>query len=104
MNQKSIERVVSQRAMQMGSSFPCQICVVGFLCGICLTSLFLATLTSFGAFHFNPTLFSSMSIANSTTSHNNISKSFSSFLVSIFSPFLNKNNLKSVWIDLFELT
>lgn len=48
LNQKSIERVVSQRAFQMGSSFPCQICVVGFLCGVCLTSLFLAVLTSFG--------------------------------------------------------
>ncbi|CAJ2628483.1 unnamed protein product [Trifolium pratense] len=69
MNQKSIERVVSQKALQMGSSFPCQICVVGFLCGICLTSLFLAALTSFGTFQFGPILFSSM--ANST-SHNNI--------------------------------
>ncbi|PIN07961.1 hypothetical protein CDL12_19465 [Handroanthus impetiginosus] len=48
-NNKSIERVVSQKAFQMGSSFPCQICVVGFLCGVCLTSLFLAALTSFGA-------------------------------------------------------
>jgi hypothetical protein len=76
MNQKSIERVVSQRALQMGSSFPCQICVVGFLCGICLTSLFLAALTSFGTFHFGPILFSSMSMDNST-SHNNISKSIS---------------------------
>ncbi|GAA0152015.1 glycosyltransferase [Lithospermum erythrorhizon] len=49
LNQKSIERAVSQRAIQMSSSFPCQICVVGFLSGICLTSLFLAALTSFGS-------------------------------------------------------
>ncbi|KAK4435950.1 hypothetical protein Salat_0758600 [Sesamum alatum] len=49
LNQKSLERVVSQRAFLMGSSFPCQICVFGFLCGVCLTSLFLAALTSFGA-------------------------------------------------------
>lgn len=58
MNQKSLERVVSQRALQMGSSFPCQICVVGFLCGVCLASLFLAALTSFGSFEFNGISFS----------------------------------------------
>ncbi|KAL9677535.1 hypothetical protein QQ045_005768 [Rhodiola kirilowii] len=45
--QKSLERVVSQKALQISSSFPCQICVIGFLCGVCLTSLFLAALTSF---------------------------------------------------------
>lgn len=58
MNQKSLERVVSQRALQMGSSFPCQICVVGFLCGVCLATLFLAALTSFGSFDFNGISFS----------------------------------------------
>ncbi|KAM3309032.1 hypothetical protein P3S67_010776 [Capsicum chacoense] len=52
LNQRSLERVVSQRALQIGSSFPCRICVIGFLCGVCLTSLFLAALTSFGAFEF----------------------------------------------------
>ncbi|KAJ1409356.1 hypothetical protein SESBI_22869 [Sesbania bispinosa] len=75
LNQKSIERVVSQRALQMGSSFPCQICVVGFLCGVCLTTLFLAALTSFGTFQFGPISFSTMSMTNSsgnsTTSHDN---------------------------------
>lgn len=49
-HQKSLERIVSQKALQMGNSFPCKICVMGFLCGVCLTSLFLAALTSFGAF------------------------------------------------------
>lgn len=67
-NQKSLERVVSHKAMQMGSSFPCQICVVGFLCGVCLTSLFLATLTNFGTFQFGRISFSSISMANSTSS------------------------------------
>lgn len=43
---KSLERVVSHKALKMGSSFPCQICAIGFLCGVCLTSLFLAVLTS----------------------------------------------------------
>ncbi|KAJ0080024.1 hypothetical protein Patl1_23145 [Pistacia atlantica] len=62
LNQKSLERVVSRRALQMGSSFPCQICVVGFLCGVCLTSLFLAALTSFGSFHFGGISFSSISM------------------------------------------
>ncbi|KAM7250022.1 hypothetical protein ACFE04_021905 [Oxalis oulophora] len=51
-NQKSLERIVSQRALQMGNSFSCQICVMGFLCGVCLTSLFLAGLTSLGSFEF----------------------------------------------------
>ncbi|KAF7805228.1 uncharacterized protein G2W53_044339 [Senna tora] len=67
LNHKSLERVVSHKALQMGSSFPCQICVVGFLCGICLTSLFLAALTSFATFQFGPISFSAMSIANSTS-------------------------------------
>lgn len=34
---KSLERVVSQRALQMSISFSCQVCVVGFLCGVCVT-------------------------------------------------------------------
>ncbi|WJX80277.1 hypothetical protein P8452_63298 [Trifolium repens] len=48
----TLERVVSQKAIQMSNSFPCQICVIGFLCGLCIASLILATLTSFGTFHF----------------------------------------------------
>lgn len=44
MEQRSLERVVSQRALQIGSSFPCQICVLAFLSGVCLTSLFLVGL------------------------------------------------------------
>lgn len=50
-NGKSLERIVSMKALQMGNSFSCQICVIGFLCGVCLTSLFLAALTSFASFH-----------------------------------------------------
>ncbi|PWA97753.1 hypothetical protein CTI12_AA026290 [Artemisia annua] len=53
-NGKSLERIVSLKALQMGSSFSCQICVIGFLCGVCLTSLFLAALTSFASFQFPP--------------------------------------------------
>ncbi|CAK7341151.1 unnamed protein product [Dovyalis caffra] len=64
-NQKSLERVVSQRALQIGSSFPCQICVVGFLSGVCLTSLFLAALTSLGTFEFGGISFSAISLGNS---------------------------------------
>lgn len=66
LNQKSLERVVSQRAFQMGSSFPCQICVVGFLCGVCLTSLFLAALTSFSAASVGSISFSPFSLGIST--------------------------------------
>ncbi|XP_058738687.1 uncharacterized protein LOC131610685 isoform X3 [Vicia villosa] len=51
--QRSLERVVSQKAMQMSNSFPCQICVVGFLSGICIASLIMATLTSIGSFQFS---------------------------------------------------
>ncbi|KAF5740481.1 hypothetical protein HS088_TW11G00550 [Tripterygium wilfordii] len=64
---KSMERAVSQKALQMGSSFPCQICVVGFLCGVCLTYFFLAALTSLGSFGFGPIPFSVFSAANSTS-------------------------------------
>nr|XP_043632011.1 uncharacterized protein LOC122603391 [Erigeron canadensis]XP_043632013.1 uncharacterized protein LOC122603391 [Erigeron canadensis] len=53
-NGKSLERIVSLKALQMGNSFSCKICVFGFLCGVCLTSLFLAALTSFGSFEFTP--------------------------------------------------
>lgn len=51
-NQKSLERVFSQRAFQMSNSYPCQLCVLGFLCGVCITTVFLAALTSFGTFKF----------------------------------------------------
>ncbi|MED6111089.1 hypothetical protein PIB30_049233 [Stylosanthes scabra] len=71
----SIERVVSQKAIQMGSSFPCQICVVGFLCGVCLTSLFLAALTSFGTFQLGPLSFSSTMLFSQPDSHSSSSSS-----------------------------
>lgn len=64
---KAVETVVSQRALQMGTSFPCRICVVGFLFGVCLTTLFLAALTS-GSFAFGGISFSSFS--NGITSWN----------------------------------
>uniref|UniRef100_A0A5B6YZ39 Alpha-(1,6)-fucosyltransferase n=2 Tax=Davidia involucrata TaxID=16924 RepID=A0A5B6YZ39_DAVIN len=75
LNQKSLERVVSQRALQMGSSFPCQICVVGFLCGVCLTSVFLATLTSFGTFGIGGISFTGISSWNSNSETINMVKS-----------------------------
>ena len=65
LNQRSLERVVSQKALQIGSSFPCQICVVGFLSGVCLASLFLALLTSLGTFEFGGISFSAISQGNS---------------------------------------
>jgi hypothetical protein len=65
LNQKSLERVVSQKALQIGSLFSCQICVVGFLSGVCLTSLFLALLTSLGTFEFGGISFSAISQGNS---------------------------------------
>ncbi|XP_030503970.2 uncharacterized protein LOC115719173 [Cannabis sativa] len=67
LNQKSLERVVSQKALQMGNSFPCQICVVGFLSGICLTTVFLAALTSLGTFELGGFSFSAISMGTSTS-------------------------------------
>ncbi|KAF3452361.1 hypothetical protein FNV43_RR02794 [Rhamnella rubrinervis] len=61
LNQKSLERVVSQKALQMGNSFPCQICAVGFLLGICLTYLVLAALTSLATFELGGISFSTIS-------------------------------------------
>lgn len=66
-DQKYLERVVSQRALQMASLFPCKFCVVEFLCGVCLTSLFLAALTSFGAFQLGGISFAVFSSGISTT-------------------------------------
>nr|CAB3448292.1 unnamed protein product [Digitaria exilis] len=37
---KSIEKVLSRKVMQAGSSAPCKIWVTGFLCGICVVYLF----------------------------------------------------------------
>lgn len=45
--EKSLERLVSQRALQMSASFPCKMLVLGFFCGVCITYFFLAALTSF---------------------------------------------------------
>uniref|UniRef100_A0A1J3FGJ5 Alpha-(1,6)-fucosyltransferase n=1 Tax=Noccaea caerulescens TaxID=107243 RepID=A0A1J3FGJ5_NOCCA len=70
MSMKSLERIVSEKALKLGNSFPCQICVVGFLCGICLTSLFLAALTTLGNFEIAAFSFSSSAFppCNSTSS------------------------------------
>jgi len=83
LNQKSLERVVSQKALQIGSSFPCQICVVGFLSGVCLTSLFLAALTSLGTFEFGGISFSSISPGNSPLNSSS-SGFFSEYKLTLF--------------------
>ncbi|KAG5532940.1 hypothetical protein RHGRI_027252 [Rhododendron griersonianum] len=91
-----IEMVVSQRALQMGTSFPCRICVVGFLFGVCLTTLFLAALTS-GSFAFGGISFSSFSNGitswNTTTTSDlsNIDQEKVSFLYSAWSALLNES-------------
>ncbi|KAG9446605.1 hypothetical protein H6P81_012733 [Aristolochia fimbriata] len=45
--QKTLERVISQRAIQMSSYFPCQIYVLGLFSGVCVTYLSLAAVGSF---------------------------------------------------------
>ncbi|XP_058183272.1 uncharacterized protein LOC131301125 isoform X2 [Rhododendron vialii] len=92
---KAVETVVSQRALQMGTSFPCRICVVGFLFGVCLTTLFLAALTS-GSFAFGGISFSSFSngIASwnpNTSDMSNIDQEKVSFLYSAWSALLNES-------------
>ncbi|KAI8539530.1 hypothetical protein RHMOL_Rhmol09G0190100 [Rhododendron molle] len=88
----SIERVVSQRALQMGNSFPCQICVVGFLIGVCLTSLFLAALlTSLGTFAFGGISFSKFS--NGITSWNSSSDIVKTEKVIMYSQQTSENNV-----------
>ncbi|WVZ73184.1 hypothetical protein U9M48_021526 [Paspalum notatum var. saurae] len=37
---KSLERVIYRKAMQVGSSAPCKIWVMGFFCGVCIMYLF----------------------------------------------------------------
>ncbi|KAI3973022.1 hypothetical protein MKX01_019680 [Papaver californicum] len=76
-NEKTLERVVSQKALKMGNSFSCQICVAGFLCGVCLTYFFLAALTSsgnveFGGFSFFPASLGTLSHNSSTSDIFNI--------------------------------
>ncbi|CAD5332985.1 unnamed protein product [Arabidopsis thaliana] len=64
--------MVSEKALKLGNSFPCQICVVGILCGICFTSLFLAALTSLGTFElaaFSLSASSSAFLPYNSTSH-----------------------------------
>lgn len=47
--QKSLERVISQRAMQMSNSASCKVWVLGFFSGVCITYLFLVALAPFKA-------------------------------------------------------
>ncbi|MQM12292.1 hypothetical protein Taro_045210 [Colocasia esculenta] len=71
--EKSLERLVSQRALQMSASFPCKMLVLGFFCGVCITYFFLAALTSFKAPEFGG-LFSTT--GNSAPSQNSNSVDF----------------------------
>ncbi|KAK1290705.1 hypothetical protein QJS10_CPB18g02002 [Acorus calamus] len=50
--QKSLERVISQKALRMSSSSYCKAWVVGFLCGACIAYLFLVGLSSFRTLEF----------------------------------------------------
>ncbi|KAI5554584.1 hypothetical protein BDE02_19G023900 [Populus trichocarpa] len=97
LNQKSLERVVSQKALQIGSSFPCQICVVGFLSGVCLTSLFLALLTSLGTFEFGGISFSAISQGNSPL--NSSSSGFINTVANADCKFKRNEVVAERWVD-----
>ncbi|KAI9377111.1 hypothetical protein POPTR_019G019800v4 [Populus trichocarpa] len=97
LNQKSLERVVSQKALQIGSSFPCQICVVGFLSGVCLTSLFLALLTSLGTFEFGGISFFAISQGNSPL--NSSSSGFINTVANADCKFKRNEVVAERWVD-----
>ncbi|KAH9602264.1 hypothetical protein KSS87_015425, partial [Heliosperma pusillum] len=56
-DRRGLDRVVFQKAYVMSSSFSCQICVVGFIFGVGLTSLVFAALTSFVRFDLDSVQF-----------------------------------------------
>ncbi|KAG1361512.1 Alpha-(1,6)-fucosyltransferase [Cocos nucifera] len=64
---KSLERVISQKALQISSSTSCKLWVLGFFCGVCITYLFLVSLTPFRTQQFG-LIFSSSSGAVSQSS------------------------------------
>ncbi|KAH7691581.1 hypothetical protein IHE45_01G008300 [Dioscorea alata] len=61
-SQKNLERIISQKAMQMGNSSSCKIWVVGFFCGVCITYLFLVIPSPLRTFEFGLDLSSSSSL------------------------------------------
>ncbi|XP_042512976.1 uncharacterized protein LOC122087916 isoform X1 [Macadamia integrifolia] len=63
-SQKNFDRILSQKALQMSSSFPCQICVMGFLLGACITYFFMAALTSSVEFEMVPFFPSSQNLTS----------------------------------------
>ncbi|KAG5532946.1 hypothetical protein RHGRI_027258 [Rhododendron griersonianum] len=76
----------------MGNSIPCQICVVGFLIGVCLTSLFLAALlTSLGTFAFGGISFSKFS--NGITSWSSSSDIIKTEKVIMYSQQTSEDNI-----------
>ncbi|KAJ6761598.1 ALPHA- 16 -FUCOSYLTRANSFERASE [Salix koriyanagi] len=97
LNQKSLDRIVSQKALQIGSSFPCQICVLGFLVGVCLTSLFLAALTSLGTFELRGTSYSAISQGNSPL--NSSSPGFINTVSNADCKFERNEVLTERWVD-----
>ncbi|KAL0918459.1 hypothetical protein M5K25_010468 [Dendrobium thyrsiflorum] len=65
--QKSLERVISQRAVQMSASLQCKAWVLGFFCGICIAYLFLIAFTPYKAGEFGVGFTNSLA-ADSTNS------------------------------------
>jgi hypothetical protein len=43
--ERRLEKVISQKALQMSSSNTCKVWILGFFCGICFTYLFVLILS-----------------------------------------------------------
>ncbi|XP_074292823.1 uncharacterized protein LOC141619702 [Silene latifolia] len=83
-DRRGLDRVVFQKAYVMSSSFSCQVCVVGFIFGVGLTSLVFAALTSFVRFDLDSVQFHHIAASvvpwNSETAISNTSRDNSSNL------------------------
>ncbi|KAJ3691506.1 hypothetical protein LUZ61_020670 [Rhynchospora tenuis] len=66
--EKSLERVVSQKALQMSSSNTCKVWILGFFCGVCFTYLFVLLLSPF---------WQNLSLSINLNAHNSIFKNLS---------------------------
>ncbi|GER34914.1 alpha-(1 6)-fucosyltransferase [Striga asiatica] len=93
---RSLERVVSQKALQMSSSWACQLCVLGFLCGVCVTSLFMAA--SLGIGNAAPFPFSLFSVDDNNLGEEHITYSEKDNTIISASD----DNISSLWSQLLH--
>ncbi|KAJ1692411.1 hypothetical protein LUZ63_009109 [Rhynchospora breviuscula] len=66
--EKSLERIVSQKALQLSSSNTCKVWILGFFCGVCFIYLFVLLLSPF---------WQNLSLPVNLNAHNSIFKNLS---------------------------